>query len=97
MIAAGAIVTCRQTGTILYIVKAQADDGIRWRLHGKRDDARGRVGRHWAHCRRRRSRPNPPGTHLLTRHHDRTHDEVMKTKHACETDLTHGALAAENM
>jgi hypothetical protein len=42
MIAPGAIVTCRQTGTILYIVKAQADDGIRWRLHDKRDDARGR-------------------------------------------------------
>ena len=42
MIAPGAIVTCRQTGTILYVVKAQADDGIRWRLHAKRHDARGR-------------------------------------------------------
>jgi hypothetical protein len=42
MIAPGAIVTCRQTGTILYVVKAQADDGIRWRLHGKRVDWRGR-------------------------------------------------------
>jgi hypothetical protein len=35
------IVTCRQKGTILYIVKAQADDG-RWRLRAKRVDARGR-------------------------------------------------------
>jgi hypothetical protein len=60
VIGAGAMVTCRQTGLVLYVVCGIADDGIRWRLRGKRDDARGR-----SRGRRRRSHPNPPDTHLL--------------------------------
>ena len=42
-IAPRVLVTCRQTGTILDVVVTQADDGIRWRLHAKRVDARGRL------------------------------------------------------
>ena len=40
-IAPGALVTCRQTGTVLYAVVAQTGDG-RWRLRGKRVDHKGR-------------------------------------------------------
>jgi hypothetical protein len=42
MIAPGALVMVRQTGIALYGMCGRADDGIRWRLRGKRDDARGR-------------------------------------------------------
>jgi hypothetical protein len=41
-IAPGALCTCRQTGTVLWIVVAQADVGQHWRLRGKRVDHRGR-------------------------------------------------------
>ena len=42
MIAPGALCTCRQTGTVLWVVAARADDGQRRRLCGKRVDHRGR-------------------------------------------------------
>ena len=43
-IAPGAIVTCRQTGTILYIVVVgQAADGTRWQLRSLRIDHKGRT------------------------------------------------------
>jgi hypothetical protein len=42
MIAPGALVMVRQTGTVLYAVCGRADDGIRWRLHAKRADEHGR-------------------------------------------------------
>ena len=40
MITPGALCTCRQTGTVLWVVVAQADDGQRWRLRSR---AHGRV------------------------------------------------------
>ena len=39
----GYIVTCRQTGVILYTVVGKADDGQRWRLRSMRIDHRGRA------------------------------------------------------
>ena len=42
MIAPEALCTCRQTGTVLWVVEARADDGQRRRLRGKRVDHRGR-------------------------------------------------------
>jgi hypothetical protein len=62
MTLAGALVTCRQTGTILYVVDRRADDGIRWRLHAKRVDASGRsevTGRTAGACDLVQIRPTP--------------------------------------
>ena len=42
MITPEALVTCRQTRAILYVVVAKADGGQRWRLRGKRIDHLGR-------------------------------------------------------
>ena len=42
MISPGALVTCRQTGTVLYVLKAPAPGG-RWYLASKRVDQRGRA------------------------------------------------------
>lgn len=39
----GWIVTCRQTGTILYAVEGKAPDGIRWRIRSMRVDRKGRI------------------------------------------------------
>jgi hypothetical protein len=44
---------------------AQADDGIRWRLHAKRVGPRGRSDVTGRTARRWRSRRNPPDTHPL--------------------------------
>jgi hypothetical protein len=41
-IAPGALVTVKQTGTVLWVVVGRADDGIRWRLRSKRIDQNGR-------------------------------------------------------
>jgi hypothetical protein len=81
-IAPGALVMTRPTGTILWVVVAKADDVRRWRLRAKRVDWRGRSDVTCRVAGRRRSRPNQPGTHLLTRHHDRTHDEEPPESHA---------------
>ena len=41
-IAPGALVTCRQTGAILYVVAARADNERSWRLRAERVDHLGR-------------------------------------------------------
>jgi hypothetical protein len=42
VIAPGALVTCRQTGLILYVVDSLAEDGVRWHCRAKRVDQNGR-------------------------------------------------------
>jgi hypothetical protein len=68
----GALVMVKKMGTILWVVCGRADDGVSWKLRAKRaTSAEGRTSAAaW---------PAPaissPGTHLLARHHERTHDE----------------------